>query len=54
MSGNGDFAPLLIISKHSISSLDRPDQSRMTVVRDLYKKDDGFGESDGWSLILWV
>ena len=54
VSGNGDFAPLLIIIKHSISSLERPDQSRMTVGRDLYKKDDDFGESNGWSLILWV
>ena len=44
---NGQFAPLMIIIKHSISSLERPDQSRMTVVRDLYKKDDGFGEKDG-------
>ena len=50
---NGQFAPLMIIIKHSISSLERPDQSRMTVVRDLYKKDDGFGEKDGWKLILW-
>ena len=50
---NGQFAPLMIIIKHSISSLERPDQSRMTVVRDLYKKDDGFGEKDGWKLISW-
>lgn len=50
---NGQFAPLMILIKHSISSLERPDQSRMTVVRDLYKKDDGFGEKDGWKLILW-
>lgn len=50
---NGQFAPLMIIIKHSISSLERPDQSRMTVVRDLYKKDDDFGEKDGWKLILW-
>ena len=50
---NGQFAPLMIIIKHSISSLERPDQSRMTVVRDLYKKDEGFGEKDGWKLILW-
>ena len=54
VSGNGDFAPLLIIIKHSISSLIRPDQSRMTVVSDLYKKNQGFGERDGWKLILWV
>lgn len=49
----GEFAPLLIIIKHSISSLERPDQSRMTVVVQLHKKDDGFGEKDGWKLILW-
>lgn len=38
VSGNGDFAPLLIIIKHSISSEERPDQSRMTVVKDLHRQ----------------
>ena len=53
VSGNGDFAPLFIIIKHSVSSADRPDQSSMRVIRDLHKKNDGYGESDGWELILW-
>ena len=25
----------------------------MRVIRDLYKKDDGYGVGDGWDLILW-
>ena len=53
VSGNGDFVPLFIIIKHSVSSAERPDQSSMRVIRDLHKKDDGYGVSDGWELILW-
>ena len=53
VSGNGDFVPLFIIIKHSVSSADRPDQSSMRVIRDLHKKDDGYGVSDDWELILW-
>ena len=53
VSGNGDFVPLFIIIKHSVSSADRPDQSSMRVIRDLHKKDDGYGVSDGWELISW-
>ena len=54
VSGNGDFVPLFIIIKHSVSSADRPDQSGMKVIQDLYKKDTGFGFNDGWELILWT
>ena len=39
----GDFAPLFIIIKHSVSSEVRPDQSKMTVVTNMRKKDAGFG-----------
>lgn len=53
VSGNGDFVPLFIIIKHSVSSADRPDQSTMRVIRDLHKRDDGYGVSNGWELILW-
>ena len=38
VSGNGDFVPLFIIIKHSVSSADRPDQSNIRVMRDLHKK----------------
>jgi DDE superfamily endonuclease len=51
--GTGDFAPLFLIIKHSVSSQEKPDQSRMKVIQDLYKKNDGFGVKDGWELILW-
>lgn len=50
----GDFAPLFIIIKHSVSSEVRPDQSKMTVVTNMHKKDDGFGISNGWELVLWT
>jgi hypothetical protein len=49
----GEFAPLFIIIKHSVSSLERPDQSKMMVIVQLHKKDNGFGANDGWELILW-
>ena len=49
----GEFAPLFIIIKHSVSSLERPDQSRMAVIVQLHKKEKGFGVNDGWELILW-
>ena len=48
----GIFAPLMIIMKHSVSSKKRPDQSRMTVIRDLHKKP-GFNVNDGWSKFTW-
>ena len=51
--GSGVFAPLFIIIKHTVSSLDRPDQSGMKVIKTLYNKNDGFGVSDGWKLVLW-
>jgi hypothetical protein len=51
--GSGVFAPLFIIIKHTISSLEKPDQSGMKVIRTMYKNDEGFGAKDGWKLILW-
>ena len=47
VSAEGTFAPLMIIIKHSVSSEAKPDQTTMTVVRDLHKKP-GFTVSDGW------
>lgn len=54
VSGTGKFVPLLMIIKHSVSSADRPDQSDMRVITNLHKKDEGFGSSNGWDLILWT
>ena len=48
----GEFAALMLIIKHSVSSEKRPDQSGMTVVRELFKKP-GFTANDGWELKLW-
>ena len=48
----GDFAPLMMIMKHSVSSEKRPDQSKMTVIRELHKKP-GFTVDDGWSKFTW-
>ena len=53
VSGRGNFVPLFIIIKYSISSADRPDQSGIKVITLMHKKDDGFGTSDGWDLVLW-
>ena len=43
VSGNGEFVPLFIIIKHSVSSDERPDQSRMRVIQDLHKKNQRSG-----------
>ena len=52
VGANGDFAPLMIIIKHSVLSLARPDQSGTRVIKDLHKKPE-FGNTNGWQLILW-
>ena len=48
----GEFAPLMLIVKHSVNSEKRPDQAGMTVIRELHKKP-GFTESDGRILKIW-
>ena len=53
VSGNGDFVPLFIIIKHSVSSADRPDQTNMRVIKDMYNKNEGFGVDDNRELIKW-
>ena len=53
VSGNGNFVPLFIIIKHSVSSADRPDQTNMRVIKDMYNKNEGFGVDDNWELIKW-
>ena len=52
VNGEGRFAPLMLIVKHSASSEKRPDQTDMTVIRQTHKKD-GFRISEGWSLEVW-
>ena len=52
VSAEGLFTPLMLILKHSVSSEKNPDQTRMTVVRDLHQKD-GFTIADGWILKEW-
>ena len=52
VNAEGTFAPLMLIIKHSVSSETRPDQTGMTVIRDLNKKA-GFTINDGWKLKEW-
>ena len=52
MNAGGEFAPLMLIIKHSVSSEKRPDQTGMLVIRELHKKV-GFSESEGWLLKIW-
>ena len=52
MNALGEFAPLMLIIKHSVSSEKRPDQTGMTVIRELHKKP-CFTEIDGWVLKIW-
>lgn len=53
VGANGDFAPLMVIIKHSVSSLVRPDQSGMRVIPNLFKRPE-FGSGNGWELKLWI
>ena len=48
----GEFAPLMLIVKHSVSLEKRPDQTGMTVIREFHKKP-GFTENDGLILKIW-
>jgi DDE superfamily endonuclease len=48
----GEFAPLMLIVKHSASSEIKPDQTGMLVIPNLHKKP-GFRVEDGWELRLW-
>lgn len=48
----GKFAPLMLIIKHSVSSEARPDQTRMKVISELFKKK-GFTAQDGWEISVW-
>ena len=52
VNGEGTFAPLMIILKHSISSLTRPDQTAMRVCATLHKEE-GFRFDVGWDLLTW-
>ena len=52
MNGNGIFAPLMLIIKHSVSSEVRPDQTRMRVIHELFKEE-GFTNLNGWSIKIW-
>ena len=52
MNAVGEFAPLMLIIKHSVSSEKRPDQTGMLIIRELHKKV-GFRESEGWLLKIW-
>jgi hypothetical protein len=53
VNGIGEFAPTMVILKHSKSSLVQPDQRSMKVVKNMHKANDGFGIDDGWELKEW-
>ena len=42
----------MLIIKHTISSESRPDQTKMRVIHDLFKKE-GYKDSNGWSIKVW-
>lgn len=52
VNGVGWFAPLMLIIKHSVSSEVKPDQTKMKVITELFKKE-GFTEGDGWMIQKW-
>jgi hypothetical protein len=52
VNGVGEFAPLMLIIKHSQSSEAKPDQTKMKVITELFKKE-GFRAEDGWVKDIW-
>jgi DDE superfamily endonuclease len=52
VNGVGEFAPLMLIIKHSQSSEAKPDQTKMKVISELFKKE-GFRAEDGWVKDIW-
>lgn len=53
LSSEGELLPAFLIIKHSKSSLSKPDQTTMTVKRNLSKQK-GFRREDGWELKIWT
>ena len=53
VNGLGEFAPIMFIIKHSVSSENKPDQSTMKVIKNLYERNARFGNANGWELLLW-
>jgi hypothetical protein len=53
VNGKGEFAPTMIIIKHKVSSLIKPDQRTQTVIQKMFKANDGFGARHGWELNCW-
>jgi DDE superfamily endonuclease len=52
VNGLGQFAPLMLIIKHSQSSEAKPDQTKMKVITELFTKE-GFRAEDGWVKEIW-
>jgi len=50
---DGTFLPLMFILKHSKSSDSDPDQTKMLVISNLFKKP-GFTRDDGWEKNEWT
>jgi hypothetical protein len=53
VNGLGDFFPPMFIMKRSVSSENKPDQSTMKVIKNLYERKVKFGSANGWELLLW-
>ena len=53
VNGLGEFTPIMFIIKHSVSSENKPDQSTMKVIKNLYERNARFGNANGWELLLW-
>ena len=51
VNGLGEFAPIMFIIKHSVSSENKPDQSTMKVIKNLYERNARFGNANGWELL---
>lgn len=48
----GEFAPNMLIIKHSVTAKKSPNELKMKVIQNLHKKE-GFKDGDGWELKQW-
>ena len=48
----GQFAPTMVIIRHSKSSIEKPDQTTMRVLDKLHEQE-GFKTEEGWDLKVW-
>jgi len=53
VDARGRYLPTMFILRHSKSSANSPDQTKMLVISNFYRKE-GYTKKDGWELKTWT